>query len=71
MYDSRVFDIVKTLKKSDRGELEITDVNNDYIKHGTMTYDILDGWWIDAGSSPDNLSLAAQLVIRDRANKAT
>ena len=69
MYDSRVFDIIKTLERSDRGELEITDVNNDYIKHGTMTYDILDGWWIDAGSSPDNLALATQLVIKTGANK--
>lgn len=69
MYDSRVFDIIKTLERSDRGELEITDVNNDYIKHGAMTYDILDGWWIDAGSSPDNLSLATQLVIKTGANK--
>lgn len=64
MYDNRVFDIIKTLIRSDRGELEITDVNNDYIRHGTMTYDILDGWWIDAGSSPDNLALATQLVIK-------
>ncbi|HHT9126804.1 MAG TPA: sugar phosphate nucleotidyltransferase [Candidatus Brocadiia bacterium] len=71
MYDSRVFNIIKTLKRSDRGELEITDVNNDYIKHGTMTYDILDGWWIDAGSSPDNLALATQLVIETDANKTT
>lgn len=69
MYDSRVFDIIKTLKRSDRGELEITDVNNDYIKHGTMTHDILDGWWIDAGSSPDNLALATQMVIKTGANK--
>lgn len=68
MRDSRVFDIIRTLKRSDRGELEITDVNNDYIKHGTMTYDILDGWWIDAGSSPDNLALATQLVIETGAN---
>ncbi len=71
MYDSRVFDIVKTLERSDRGELEITDVNNDYIKQGAMTYDILDGWWIDAGSSPDNLALATQLVIKNGANKIT
>jgi glucose-1-phosphate thymidylyltransferase len=54
MYDSRVFDIIETLERSDRGELEITDVNNAYIKDGTMTCSVLDGWWIDAGSSPEN-----------------
>ncbi len=50
MYDSRVFDIVKTLKPSGRGELEITDVNNAYIAEGTLTYGILEGWWTDAGT---------------------
>ncbi|MBU1701364.1 MAG: NTP transferase domain-containing protein [Candidatus Eisenbacteria bacterium] len=50
MYDSRVFDIIKTLKPSDRGELEITDVNNAYIKMNEMTYDFLKGWWTDAGT---------------------
>ena len=69
MYDYRVFDVVKTLVPSDRGELEITDVNNYYIKHGLMMYDALDGWWIDAGSSHDNLAMATQLVIKTGANK--
>jgi len=69
MYDYRVFDVVKTLIPSDRGELEITDVNNYYIKHGLMMYDALDGWWIDAGSSHDNLAMATQLVIKTGANK--
>jgi len=50
MYDSKVFDIVKTLKPSNRGELEITDVNNAYIKMNTMTYEVIDGWWTDAGT---------------------
>jgi glucose-1-phosphate thymidylyltransferase len=50
MFDEQVFDIVKTLKPSARGELEITDVNNTYIKQGTMTFEILDGWWTDAGT---------------------
>ena len=50
MYDARVFEIVKTLKRSNRGELEITDVNNQYIEEGLMTYDVLDGWWKDAGT---------------------
>ncbi len=68
MYDSRVFDIIKTLERSDRGELEITDVNNAYIKAGTMTCSELDGWWIDAGSSPENLAEATQLVMKTGAN---
>ena len=50
MYDSQVFDIVKTLKPSARGEMEITDVNNAYIEQGTMTFEILEGWWTDAGT---------------------
>lgn len=50
MYDDRVFDIIKTLKPSGRGELEITDVNNWYIKDGSLTYDILKNWWTDAGT---------------------
>jgi glucose-1-phosphate thymidylyltransferase len=68
MYDSRVFDIISTLERSDRGELEITDVNNAYIKNGTMTCSVLDGWWIDAGSSPEHLAEATQLVIKTGAN---
>jgi len=51
MYDATVFDIIKTLKPSARGELEITDVNNNYIQQGTLTYDISKGWWTDAGTS--------------------
>lgn len=50
MYDHRVFDIVKTLKPSNRGELEITDVNNAYINRNELTFDILQGWWTDAGT---------------------
>ncbi|MGM0884288.1 MAG: sugar phosphate nucleotidyltransferase [Bacillota bacterium] len=50
MYDSKVFEIVKTLKPSGRGELEITDVNNAYIEAGELSYDILQGWWTDAGT---------------------
>lgn len=49
-YDARVFDVIKTLKPSARGELEITDVNNFYIKEGTMTYQIIKGEWTDAGT---------------------
>lgn len=50
MYDEHVFDIIKTLRPSDRGELEITDVNNAYIKNNMMTFEIIDGWWTDAGT---------------------
>lgn len=67
MYDARVFDIIKTLKPSNRGELEITDVNNAYIERGEMTYDVLEGWWTDAGL-PETLYHAATLV-RERAQR--
>lgn len=50
MYDNQVFDVIKTLKPSLRGELEITDVNNFYIKQGTATSEILKGFWSDAGT---------------------
>ena len=50
LYDGGVFDIIKTLIPSSRGEMEITDVNNYYIQQGTMTFEILDGWWTDAGT---------------------
>lgn len=50
MFDHTVFDIVKTLKPSGRGELEITDVNNAYIARKELTYDVLQGWWTDAGT---------------------
>jgi glucose-1-phosphate thymidylyltransferase len=62
MYDARVFDIIKTLKPSARGELEITDVNNAYIEAGEMTFAFLDGWWADAGESCDALLRTSQMV---------
>jgi glucose-1-phosphate thymidylyltransferase len=65
MFDGQVFDIIKTLKPSARGELEISDVNNAYIQRGQMTYEILDGWWTDAGL-PETLYRASSLV-RERA----
>jgi glucose-1-phosphate thymidylyltransferase len=67
-YDFEVFDIIKTLKPSDRGEMEITDVNNAYIARGQMTYDVLHGWWTDAGSSADHLLRASRLVAETGAN---
>ena len=53
MYDPEVFEIVRTLKPSGRGELEITDVNNAYVDRGLMEYDVIDGYWGDAGESID------------------
>nr|WP_154891265.1 sugar phosphate nucleotidyltransferase [Paenibacillus xylanexedens] len=50
MFDSKVFQIIDTLKPSARGELEITDVNNAYIQNDQLTFDILQGWWTDAGT---------------------
>lgn len=69
LYDPGVFDIVKTLKPSDRGELEITDVNNAYVKNGTMTWEMLDGWWTDAGTF-ESLLRASILVSQTGANNA-
>jgi len=67
IYDSEVFDIIRTLVPSDRNELEITDVNNRYIEKGKMTYSILDGWWTDAGT-PESLFNAGRLVRETGAN---
>jgi glucose-1-phosphate thymidylyltransferase len=68
LYDNDVFNIIKTLKPSRRGELEITDVNNGYIEKGLMTWDILEGWWTDAGTF-ESLLRANQLVAQTGANK--
>jgi len=67
MYDGSVFDIARDLKPSDRGELEITDVNNAYIRAGSMTYQVLDGWWTDAGTF-DSLLRASNMVAEGGAN---
>jgi glucose-1-phosphate thymidylyltransferase len=61
LFDETVFDKIRTLKPSGRGELEITDVNNAYIREGTMSFDFLHGWWTDAGTF-DSLLRAANLV---------
>ena len=68
LFDREVFSAIKTLKPSDRGELEITDVNNLYIEKGLMTWDILEGWWTDAGTF-ESLLRANQLVAQTGANK--
>lgn len=66
MYDATVFEKVRVLVPSGRGELEITDVNNAYIREGSMTYAHLEGWWTDAGTF-DSLLRAANLVAGSRA----
>ncbi len=68
MYDAEVFDIIRTLKPSGRGELEITDVNNAYIEKGELTWEELDGWWTDAGTF-ESLLRASNLVAKTGANK--
>jgi glucose-1-phosphate thymidylyltransferase len=62
MYDEKVFDLVRQQKISERGEFEITDVNNEYIKHSEMEYDILDGGWTDAGTF-ESLQIANQMLL--------
>jgi glucose-1-phosphate thymidylyltransferase len=64
-YDARVFDIIRTLKPSTRNELEITDVNNAYLQSGELTWDILAGWWTDAGTF-ESLHRANCLVAQQR-----
>ena len=68
MYDAEVYDIIRTLKPSARGELEITDVNNAYIARGEMTWEELEGWWTDAGTF-ESLLYASNLVAETGANK--
>lgn len=68
MFDSQVFEIINGLSPSERGELEITDVNNAYIAQGTMSSEVLEGWWTDAGTF-DSLLSASQLVANGGANK--
>ncbi len=67
MYDDRVWDIIHDLEPSERGELEITDVNNWYIRDGSMTYEVLEGWWTDAGTF-ESLHRASNLVAQGGAN---
>ena len=67
MYDARVFEIIRKLKPSGRGELEITDVNNAYIDRGEMSWDELQGWWTDAGTF-ESLLHASNLVAETGAN---
>jgi len=68
LYDAKVFDIIRGLTPSARGELEITDVNNVYLQRSQLTYEILRGWWTDAGTF-ESLHRASNLVARTGANK--
>jgi glucose-1-phosphate thymidylyltransferase len=68
-YDNEVFEIAKTLKPSQRGELEITDVNTHYMERGDLTFDVLDGWWTDAGTF-ESLHRASCMVAEGGANHA-
>jgi len=68
MYDGAVYDIIRTLKPSGRGELEITDVNNAYIARNEMTWEELEGWWTDAGTF-ESLLRASNFVAETGANK--
>ena len=65
LYDARVFDIIRGLSPSERGELEITDVNNRYLGWGELSHAIIDGWWTDAGTVP-SLFRAATLIAEER-----
>ncbi|MCB0323422.1 MAG: NTP transferase domain-containing protein [Bdellovibrionales bacterium] len=67
-YDAEVFQLISKLAPSDRGELEITDVNNMYLERGELTHDILHGWWTDAGTF-NSLRRATNLVAESGANK--
>ncbi len=68
LYDARVFDVIKTLEPSKRGELEITDVNNRYIEWGALRHHRIEGWWTDAGTIP-SLHRASKLVAEDTNNR--
>jgi glucose-1-phosphate thymidylyltransferase len=68
MYDGSVYDVIRTLRPSGRGELEITDVNNAYIQRGQMSWEELEGWWTDAGTF-QSLQHASNLVAETGANK--
>ena len=65
MYDHRVFEFIRQLKPSKRGELEVTDLNNFYVDEGTLTCKILNSWWVDAGTSFDELLRANVLVAKE------
>jgi glucose-1-phosphate thymidylyltransferase len=69
MYDSAVFDVIRTIQPSRRGEFEITDVNNYYATEGTLTYNILQGWWLDAGTH-QSLNEGSIRIQQDKASRS-
>ena len=70
LYDGDVWDVIPSLEPSGRGELEITDVNNWYVEQSTMEYEILDGFWGDAGESIDSYYAVNDFVRQNGANKS-
>lgn len=68
-FDSSVFDVIRTLEPSERGEYEITDVNRHYVEQGDLSYDVVDGWWRDAGTF-ESLSSIGNLIRETGASKA-
>jgi len=70
MYPPDVFDVIGRLEPSARGELEITDVNNHYVEAGTLGFEVVEGWWADAGESIDSWLEACRLVAKSGANQA-
>jgi glucose-1-phosphate thymidylyltransferase len=62
MYDHQVYELIRKLKPSARNELEVTDLNNEYVRLGNMTCEIMEGWWVDAGTSFEELLRANNLV---------
>jgi glucose-1-phosphate thymidylyltransferase len=63
MYDARVFDFIRMLVPSARGELEVTDLNNLYIDEGSLSYDVLKGWWTDAGTPASKLKASILVAL--------
>ncbi|MCR8629702.1 MULTISPECIES: sugar phosphate nucleotidyltransferase [Paenibacillus] len=66
LYDNRVFDMIRTLQPSERGELEITDVNNVYAEQGLLTYSMFTGWWMDAGTHQALAEAGAKLLESEK-----
>jgi glucose-1-phosphate thymidylyltransferase len=64
LYDAGVFDIVRRIAPSRRGELEITDVNNEYARQGKLAYTVLNGWWIDAGTHESLMEAALKMTAK-------
>ena len=68
-YDAHAFSLIEQLERSDRGELEVTDLNNAYLERGEMSHDVLEGYWADCGESIDHYLQACNLVATHGANR--